>query len=176
MKKISLVVKRIMSLLMFLLATYVPVSWADIECNVVSAHAELTILSPVGPIVGTAYFVINGEPSVAGVTVNFLAPPEVKSDGTQRTLAKLAYDFGGGDTITGVAVGIISPTEIAGIFTNAQQVTYIDGSGKYKNVVSRIIAEGQLNFIDNTAIQNGVGDICISEIDIENDDYSPDKD
>lgn len=153
-----------------------PQAWAEIECEPMHANAELTILSPVGPVVGTAYFVIDGEPSVAGVTVSFLAPPEVLPDGTQRTLAKLDYDFGGGDTIVGASVGIITPTTTPGVFSNAQQVTYIAGTGKYENVVSRIIAEGSLNFLDNTATQQGVGDLCTSEIDFDDDDYSADVD
>jgi hypothetical protein len=140
------------------------------------AQADLNILSPVGPVVGTAYFVIDGEPSVAGVTVNFLAAPEILPDGSQRTLSKLDYDFGGGDTIIGAAVGTLTPTATPGVFANAQQVTYIAGTGKYENVVSRIIASGSLNFLDNTATQQGVGDLCQSEIDFEDDDYSGDED
>lgn len=151
-------------------------AWAEIECKPMHAQAALNILSPAGPVVGIANFVIDGEPSVAGVVVNFLAPPEVQPDGTQRTLVKLDYDFGGGDTVTGVAVGIVTPTATPGVFTNAQQVTYIDGTGKYENVVSRILAEGSLNFLDNTATQQGVGDLCWSEIDFDDDDYSFDED
>lgn len=157
-------------------ACITPQAWAEIECEVMHANAELTILSPIGPVVGTAYFVIDGEPSVAAVTVNFLAPPEVLPDGTQRTLAKLDYDFGGGDTIIGAAVGVVTPTTTPGVFSNDQQVTYIAGTGKYENVVSRIIATGTLNFLDNTATQQGVGDLCVSEIDFNDDDYSDDED
>ena len=149
---------------------------AEIECEAMHANAELSILSPLGPVVGTAYFVIDDEPSAAQVTVNFLAPPELLPDGSQRTLVKLDYDFGGGDTIVGVAVGTLTPTATPGVFDNAQQVTYIAGTGKYENVVYRIITKGSLNFLDNTATQQGVGDICSSEIDSDDEDDEDEDD
>lgn len=154
---------------------FAPSAWAEIDCESAYANASLSILSPVGPVVGIANFVIDGEPSVASVVVNFLAPPEVQPDGTQLTLAKLDYDFGGGDTITGIAIGVVSPTMTPGVFANDQQVTYVAGTGIYENVVARFIATGTLNFLDNTATQQGIGDICISEIDPDDDDYNPDE-
>jgi len=139
-------------------------AWAEIECVPASAQAQLSILSPVGPAVGTAYFDIDGNPSVASVTVSFLGPPEVNPDGTQSTLTMLNYDFGGGDTITGIALGTLTPSAIPGVFDNAQKVTYVDGTGRYVNVVARFLAQGTISFLDNTATQQGIGDLCWSEI------------
>lgn len=155
---------------------FAPSAWAEIECETVRAQAALELLSPVGPVVGIANFVIGGEPSVAGVVVNFLGPPDVQPDGSQRTLVKLDYDFGGGDTITGIATGVLTPTATPGVFSNDQQVTYVAGTGVYENVVSRILATGTVSFLDNTATQQGVGDICRSVIDLTDDDYNPDGD
>lgn len=152
---------------------FAPSAWAEVECEVVHAQASLNVLSPVGPVVGVANFVIGGVPSVASVVVNFLAPPEVQPDGSQKTLSILNYDFGDGSTITGISVGTLTPTS-PGVFSNDQQVTYVAGTGRYENVVSRILTTGTVSFLDNTATQQGVGDICISEIDLTDDDYTPD--
>jgi hypothetical protein len=162
--------KRALRTLLCSAVCFAPAAWAEIECVPAHAQASLDILSPVGPVVGTAYFVIDDQPSVASVVVNFLAPPEVQPDGSQRTLVRLDYDFGGGDTIIGIGLGTLTPTGIPGQFSNDQQVTYVAGTGAYKNVVSRILATGTLSFLDNTATQQGVGDICRSEIDLEDDD------
>jgi len=150
-------------------------AWAEIECVPASAQAQLSILSPVGPAVGTAYFDIDGTPAVASVTVTFLGPPEVNPDGTQNTLTMLNYDFGGGDTITGIALGTLTPSAIPGVFDNAQKVTYVDGTGKYENVVARFLAQGSISFLDNTATQQGIGDICESTIGDDDSDSTSDS-
>lgn len=139
-------------------------AWAEIECESMTAEASLNVISPVGPIIGIANFLIDDKPSTASVVVNLIAPPEIDADGTQHILSRLDYDFGGGDTIIGVSTGALTPTGMPGIYSNTQKVTYIDGTGKYENVVSRIHAQGDVNFLDNTATQQGVGDLCISKI------------
>jgi hypothetical protein len=174
--RISRCLKRSVRTLLFGAIGFVPSAWAEIECVPARAQATLDILGPAGPVVGIANFVIDDEPSVAGVVVSFLAPPDVQPDGTQRTLVKLDYDFGGGDTITGIGLGTLTPTTTPGVFSNDQQVTYVAGTGIYENVVSRFIATGTLSFLDNTAMQQGIGDICWSEIDPDDDDYNPDHD
>lgn len=117
--------KRSVLTLLFGTIFFVPSAWAKIECVPARAQAALNILSPVGPVVGIANFVIDGEPSVASVVVNFLAPPEFLPNGTQRTLVKIDYDFGGGNTIVGIGIGTLTPTAILGVFSNDQQVTYV---------------------------------------------------
>ena len=139
-------------------------AWAEIECDPASANATFNILSPVGPVVGTANFTINGEPSVASFIVNFIAAPLINPDGSQQTFTRIDYDFGGGDTITGVGVGSLNPTDVPGVVSSTQQVTYIAGTGMYQNVVSRFYAKGILSFLDNTGSQEGIGDLCFSEI------------
>ena len=143
---------------------------ADIKCKHVTAYADLTLLSPVGPTVGTAYFTIGKKESVASVVVNFIAPPVVNPDGSQNIISRLDYDFGGGDTVVGIALGVIAPTAVPGVFSNDSKVTYVDGTGKYENVVSRIIAQGSVNFLVNTATQQGVGDICVANDKHEDED------
>ena len=143
---------------------------AKIKCESMTATANLNLLSPVGPTVGIANFLIDDEASSATVVVNLLAAPILNADGSQSIMSRLDYDFGGGDTVVGFAVGVLTPTAIPGVFSNAQKVTYVDGTGKYENVVSRIIAEGEVNFLDNTATQQGVGDICTAVVKMEGDD------
>ena len=143
---------------------------AEIECESMTAEAFLNIISPVGPIIGISGFLINDKASTASVVVNLIAPPEIDADGTQHIISRLDYNFGGGgDTTIGIATGTLAPTGMTGIYSNTQKVTYIDGTGKYENIVSRIHAQGSLNFLDNTATQQGVGDLCISEIENEDD-------
>lgn len=146
------------------IACFTQQAWAEIECESMTAEASLNVISPVGPIVGIANFVIDDKASTASVVVNLIAQPEIDIDGTQHILSRLNYDFGGGDTIIGISTGALTPTGMPGIYSNTQKITYIDGTGKYENVVSRIYAQGNVNFLDNTATQQGVGDLCISKV------------
>ena len=157
--------KRFVNAMLFGSFCFTSSAWAEIECVPASATAIFNILSPVGPVVGTANFTINGEPSVASFIVNFIAAPQNNPDGSQQTFTRIDYDFGGGDTISGVAVGTLSPTDVPGIYSSTQQVTYIAGTGTYQNVVSRFYAVGVLSYLDNTGSQKGIGDLCFSEID-----------
>lgn len=143
---------------------------AELECVPANAQAQLNILSPLGPVVGIVNFVIDGEPAVASVTINILTPPQVDPDGTQHFLSRVDYDFGGGDTINGVAVSTLIPTTTPGILSNEQQITYIGGTGRYESVLARFLANGTLSFIDNTGTQQGIGDICWPEIDDDDSD------
>ena len=135
-------------------------SEAAADCVKDTADAQLSILGPFGPIVGTVNFVIGGVPAVASVTINILAPPTVGEDGTLHSTSSLYYNFGNGNTLTGESKGVLSPTETPGVYQNNQDLSYTGGTGTYQNAYGRFSGHGILSFIDMTGTMSGKGVLC----------------
>lgn len=122
--------------------------------------AVLNRVPPTSTAVGIANVKIGDDFFEAAASLNLLGEPQPQPDGTANILVQIQFDFGDGEVLLALARGVLSGTDIAGVFNNNAIISFLGGFGSYEKAYGRFDATGIVNFADFIVELQGQGALC----------------
>lgn len=148
------------SVLTLLITLGSPHSYAVDNCKQFTLTSNVTLLSPVGPAVGSAEAVLEDGSVLFATAEGVIESSKVGDDGTIHMQIKEVDQYGAFGTTLGLDKVKLFPTGIPGEYTMSIKTNIVGNTGLLEDVYGLYHGKGSASFNSMSLTHSGTGKIC----------------